>query len=80
METISEKHNWSKIAEKNCSWGDQPQWIHLEHSSCPEGSENVAEKRQEDFRSQRTGKSAVSLWLLEMAGQVHRRQLSSMAA
>lgn len=64
--------------------GDQfrtPHWSQLQRKSAhgvpsPSGYvHNTAaapEKGQEDFRSQRARKSAVSLWLLEMTGKLHR--------
>lgn len=56
-------------SEINELWGAQHQWIHLQHNSCAHGSGKIAEKdaQQKDYERQRTRKSAMTLYFLEMA-------------
>ena len=51
--------------------GAQPQRIQLNPSACTLSSGNTMEKGQKDGKIQRTRKSSVRLYLLEMTGKPH---------
>lgn len=71
---LSQKTTARYSAEINRQWGAQPQWIHLHHSSCIYGSQNIEEEGTEGGQESEHQKLSVKLSVLEMAALTQTEQ------